>query len=337
MLLLETTDAEARAIVGALHAVASGGGAAAALPIELDCIGAIQRHLMQRDPPLPGSPGPLPATLERDLADPSLRKRVVRVMAMLACADIALPLAKIEVMEEAARRLGIAEFGLALLGRVARGTAPRFDMTLLKRFLAHYWSFEGRAGRKEWLSLLWSIAPWIPGLGRAIGQPELLARYRSLAALPEDSFGHAVHRYYAVNGFPVPGAPKSIPEGWARHEVYHVLSGYNINLPGELLLAGFIAGNTEEMCLDLALPALLQIHANRKFVPGPTAEGLLRPDAFFHAVARGSRMRPDLLAGWRLWDDAPRRLEEVRARFGIPPIPPERLPELEREEALLAI
>jgi hypothetical protein len=158
----------------------------------------------------------------------------------------------------------------------------------------------------------------------------------ALAALPDGTLGHAVHRYYARNRFPVPGEPKSIPEGWARHEVYHVISSYGITLQGELLLAAFIAGNTEELCLDLVLPALVQLHAGKTFVPGPTASGLLKPDEFFRAMARGAAMRVDLLDGWTLWDVADQDLGELRARYGLPALSTEETQTLATAKALLA-
>jgi hypothetical protein len=259
----------------------------------------------------------------------------VRLLATMAVIDPAIAPAKVAVLEDAAGRLQVAEFGLTLLHRIARGQYRRNGFGLMTRFVNHYWSYTGKAGLRDWAAMLWPAMPWLPGLRGYLGQDALLARYRALARLPQDTLGFAVHRYYEVNGFPVPGEPKSIPEGWARHEVYHVLANYNTNLQGELLLAGFIGGNTDEMCLDIVLPALVQLHAGKRFVPGPIAEGILMPDDFFRAVARGAAMKVDLLAGWRLWEAADQPLSDVRARYGIPAFTPEEHARLAAEEALL--
>lgn len=336
MKLLELAPAQAAAVVQAAWAVVSAGGAVEPLPIERDCIAALQRHMLRLEPPLPGAPGPLPDDLEARLDTPDLRRQTVRQLAILATVDGAVRPDKVAVVEAAAKRLGVEEFGLLVLGRIARGRYRRNGFGLMKRIIAHYWSPTGRARLRDWMAILWTMAPWLPGLRGYLGQDALLARYRALAALPEDTVGHAVHRYYARNGFPVPGEPKSIPEGWARHEVYHVISNYGISLQGELLLAGFIAGNTEELALDLVLPALVQLHAGKTFVPGPTAAGLLRPDAFFRAMARGAAMRVDLLAGWRLWDVAGMKLQELRERYGLPPLSAAETEALAAEKALLA-
>ena len=51
------------------------------------------------------------------------------------------------------------------------------------------------------------------------------------------SIAHLIHAYGLLVvaatiglegvGFPVPGDRQAIPEGWARHEVYHVIANYN--------------------------------------------------------------------------------------------------------------
>ncbi|MEQ8816621.1 MAG: hypothetical protein RLO51_26530 [Thalassobaculum sp.] len=336
MKLLELTPAQAAAVVQAAWAVVSAGGGATPAAIEVECIEALQRHMLRRDPALPGAPGPLPDDLEAQLDTPDLRRQTVRQLAILATVDGVVRPDKVAVVEAAARRLRVDEFGLLVLGRIARGQYRRNGFGLMKRIVAHYWSPTGRARLRDWLAILWTVAPWFPGLRGYLGQDDLRARYLALAELPDDTLGHQVHRYYARNGFPVPGEPRSIPEGWARHEVYHVISSYGITLQGELLLAGFIAGNTEELALDLVLPALVQLHAGKTFVPGPTASGLLRPDAFFRAMARGAAMRVDLLAGWRLWDVADMKLRDLRERYGLPPLTPAETEALTQEKALLA-
>jgi len=337
----EPTARQTAAIVQAMAAVVSAAGHIPPEPIELDSIAAVQRHLLGQGEPIACAPGPLPERLEIDLETPELRRTTVRILAMLPVIDGKILPEKVRVVEDAAARLGVVDFGVVMLGRLARDRDCRvaFGLMMLgltRRYLAHYQSLSGKAGARDWAYVLWSVTPWLPGLRRILRLDELLARYRGLAALPRETLGHAVHRYYAEKGFPMPGAPKSIPEGWARHEVYHVLSNYNTNLVGELLLAGFIAGNTEQLCLEVVLPALVHLQAGKKFVPGPVAEGKLRPDDFFRAVARGMAMNVDLLAGWRLWEVADRDLAELRANYNVPPLREDEHARLAAENALLA-
>ena len=320
MKLFDPTAEQLSVIVDAAYAVASGGGALEPEPIELEAIDAFQRHMLGMAEPRRGSGGALPATLETAILDPALRRQTVRQLAILSLVDGRMRREKVAIVEEASQRLGVAEFGLTVLSKLSKREGRGHAFGFMKRIVAHYWSFDGRATMRDWLGMVWTAAPWMPGLGRYLGRGTLLARYRGLADLPPGSFGRAVHGYYAKHGFPMPGEPKSLPEGWARHEIYHVLSGYATNLQGELLLAGFIAGNTDELCLDIVLPALIQLHVGVKFVPGPVSKGKLQPDAFFRAMARGAVMQPDLLAGWRMWDVVEVPLEDLRRRYGIPPL-----------------
>jgi hypothetical protein len=336
MRVLRLTPVQNARVVQALYAVISAGGRIAPVDAEIASVDAIQRHLFLQQQPLRGTPGPLPDDLAGVLTTPELRVQVVRLMAMLPPLDKRLRLEKVEVVEAAARQLGVAEFGLVMLRRFALKQHKRIVPRLAKRLIDHYWSISGRPEPRGWLSLWWSLTPWFPGLRRRLKLDELLARYEALERLPAGTLGHAIHAYYARNGFPIPGAPKSIPEGWARHEVYHVVSSYGTTVPGELLLAAFIAGNTTELALDVVLPALLQFHVGRRLLAGAVAEDTFRPDEFFRAMARGAMMSVDLLAGWQIWEHAHVELDELRALYQLPPLGDEERRLLGEQDALLA-
>ena len=336
MKLVKLDSTQNAAAVQALWAVISGNGRIEPTPAEVASIEAIQRHIFLQDPGIAGAPGPLPANLVAALPTPELRLTLVRLMAMLPPIDKKMRLEKIEVVEQAAARLGVDEFGVTMLRKVAKGQANRIMFKLMKRFVDHYWPIGGEPQAREWVSLAWSVMPWFPGLRRWLRLDELLDNYRGLVKLPPGTLGHEVHRFYAANGFPIPGTKGSIPEGWARHEIYHIISNYKPSMMGEMLLAAFIAGNTKHMALDVALPALIQLHAGIKFAPGPMGEDLFLPDPFFRAMARGAAMDVDLLAGWRLWEHAAVDLDELRGRYRLPAITEDERRALAPHDAVLA-
>ncbi len=323
-------------LVQALSAVITAGGQMSASADELESVVAIQRHLFGQDEPLEAVSGPLPESLAETFPDPAMRLQLVRLMAMLPPVDKQLPIDKVEIVEAAARQLEVTEFGLVMLRCIALKQYKRIMFKLMKRFVNYYWPISGQPEWRAWLSMWWSVTPWFPGLRSWLGLNELLAKYRELEELPPGTLGNEVYRYYERNDFPVPGSPKSIPEGWARHEIYHIIANYQTSLPGELYLAGFIAGNTAEMSLDVALPALVQLHTGRQFAPGPMAEGLFRADGYFRAVARGASMSVDLLAGWQLWEHADVPLNQLRARYALPDFSVEERRSLEAQDAVLA-
>jgi hypothetical protein len=48
--------------------------------------------------------------------------------------------------------------------------------------------------------------------------------------------------------------------------------------------------------------------------------GQLKPDEFFHAIARGAAMRVNLMEEWDFWEHAERPLADLRQEYGLPPL-----------------
>lgn len=320
---------QACAIVQAMYAVVSAEGRIAPLPIEIESVDAIQRHLLHQGSLLAVAEQTLPNDLADVLDTEVLRRETVRILALLPPIDQKVLPEKVQVVEEAARRLGIEDRGLVILRQAVKGQYRRMAMAMMSRSVAHYWSPTGRARLRDWLDMVRIMLPPIPGIYAMLTNQELLAKYQALGAKPASSMGHALHGFYIKRGFPLPGEPKSFPEGWGKHEVYHVLSEYDTSLQGEMLNAAFSGGNTEKLCMDLLLATLLQFQAGRQVLPGPKPVGLLLPDAFFRAVARGAAMNVDLLQGFDLWSVVDQPLQDLRANYQIPSLS-------ERERAVLA-
>ncbi|GHD41922.1 hypothetical protein GCM10017083_06340 [Thalassobaculum fulvum] len=317
MKLVHPSPAQLAAVVQALYAVASAEGRIAPISVEVRSIDAIQRHLLGQESPAAGTAGPLPASLAAVLDAPDIRRMTVRLMMMLAVIDRRVRPEKVAVVEEAARQLGIEDRGLGILRRAARGQNKRIALTLMKTFV-DWWSPSGKAGLRDWLRFVWWMLPQLHGAGTARKNREMLARYQGLATLPEGSFGHTLYRFYADHEIALPGAPKSVP--WIMHEVYHVLSEYGVALEAELLLTAFVGGTQEETCMDQILFGLLSYQAGRQIVGGVISEGLLDPEDYFRAMARGARVQVDLVHGWDFWAVAEVDMAELRARYNLPPI-----------------
>jgi hypothetical protein len=303
--------------VQALHAVATANGTLDAQPLELASIEAIQRHMMRQANPVMPAAFSLPADLDRVLDTPDLRKQAVRFMAILAMLDRKVLPAKVAVVEEAARRLAFDEFGLRILKLASEGRYKRVTFALAGRFV-DWWSETGKAGLRDWMKFVWWMLPMLHGEKTRRANRELTARYRALEALPPGTFGRTLLGFYKTYDIALPGEPKSVP--WAMHEVYHVLSEYGVSLPSELWLTAFIGGTQEETCLDQMLFGLLSYHVGRQIVAGVISEGLFAPEDYFRAMARGASINVDLVHGWDLFSVADVPMQELRARYGIPPV-----------------
>jgi hypothetical protein len=336
MRIIHPTPPQAASIVQAMHAVVTAEGTIAPLPAELDSIAAIQRHLLHREAPLEPPAPTLPADLAEQLDDPTLRRETVRILALLPVIDERVLPEKVAVVEKAAAALAIEDRGLVILRRAARRQFRRIALGMMRRSVAHYWSPTGKARLRDWLDMLRIVLPPVPGIYAMVTDRRLLAKYRGLAERPTETLGYALYRFYAQRGYPMPGAPKSMPEGWSKHEAYHVISEYETSLQGEMLNAAFSGGNTEILCMDVLLLTLLQFQAGLQIMPGPAPHGELRPDAFFRAVARGMAMQVDLLAGWDLWSAVDLPLSELRRRYGVPPLSDAERAALAQWDALIA-
>ncbi len=336
MHVIHPDPAQARAIVQAMYAVVSGEGRVPVLPVEEESIDAIQRHLLHQAQPLRPEAMTLPRDLAQALPDPILRLETVRILTMLPTLDQQVTAAKTEVVERAAAQLEVDDVGLKLLRQAVKRQFTRMAFGLMGRSVAYYWSPTGKARLRDWLDMLRIGMPTIPGLYALLTDRALLAKYTGLASRPDGTLGNALYYFYTLRGFPLPGEPKSFPEGWSKHECYHIISEYETTDQGEMLNAAFSGGNTEVLCMDLLMLTLLQFHAGFQVMPGPAPKGALKPDAFFRAVARGAATRPDMLNGWDLWTVVDLPMDELRRRMNVPPLSHDERATLAQWDALIA-
>ncbi|MFM8304202.1 MAG: hypothetical protein ACKOA9_07905 [Actinomycetota bacterium] len=157
--------------------------------------------------------------------------------------------------------------------------------------------------------------------------PELVERILSFARLPEGTLGHALTQFYADHGLSVPGASASeINYVFVAHDMNHVIAGYPPVAAGEVSLGAFQMGMSDSEASWILCLTNLAIHEAGVIQLGdiaPKSETLARPgvaDMFAQAMARGIACTGDFGAADHFamveWP-----LEEVRAHFGVPPLP----------------
>jgi len=320
--------------VRAMLAVVSAEGRMTPTRIEHESIDAIQRHVLGLAAPLGAlSPGPLPSDLDAAVQGDDLRLNTVRMLALLPLVDRRILPGKADVVAEAARRLGINEPSLDILHNASRGRYGRVGFALMRRFVSAFWSPTGKARLRDYAQFAWWMMPRLHGKRTAERNRALTEQFRRLRDLPDGTLGREVFRFHEANGIPLPGEPGSVP--WSMHEVYHAIGEYGLAFHPELVLTAFIGGNQDETCLDQLLFGLLAHHVGKQIIGGHVTQGLLEPEAYFHAVARGMAMSQNLLKSWTLWDDAATPLPEVRRKFNVAPFSPEELAEMGNKGDLL--
>ena len=151
------------------------------------------------------------------------------------------------------------------------------------------------------------------------GEPAIAARFQALGTLPERTLGHAFHRFHRARGFALPGEPGCMPEDLlARHDITHILAGYNTDPNGEICANAFAGGSMPKHALMVAITGLLAYHNSALADAGSRLEiktGNLEPRAFTEAFARG--MRSVCLLDWDYHQDWETEVDELRARFRI--------------------
>jgi ubiquinone biosynthesis protein COQ4 len=141
---------------------------------------------------------------------------------------------------------------------------------------------------------------------------------QALAALPEGTLGHTYAHHLMEHDLDPDlfQAPPALPPAVAYfaqrfrqcHDVWHVLTGYEANVAGEIALQAFCHGQ-----LGTPAPALAAITGSLQRSLSEPLVALRAWDAY----QRGKRARFLLSVRWEeLWDVP---LHELRRRFHIPP------------------
>ncbi len=178
-------------------------------------------------------------------------------------------------------------------------------------------------------------------------QPELVTRYDALAELADGTLGNAFFHHYHDNHFAFPGAEWGVAEAWGTpHDTLHLLSGYSTSAQGELLVAVFNGASLSQPADPFeshVLPVILTYHLGIELNKGinkgdrermdrdpswrDNFEGNvhlgLDPGKLWVAWERGRAMSEDVFSGrWSFWDHIHTPLDELRARYTIPPLDP---------------
>jgi hypothetical protein len=153
---------------------------------------------------------------------------------------------------------------------------------------------------------------------------ELADRLKSMRNLPPGTLGHEYFEFLDRHGFQFPGEATSAPAVFVAHDMCHVITGYGTTGEEEIAVNSMQVAVNDSDAHWVQLLGSLSIHEagffNRNGFVAKTAslgrEGAA--EILAEAFRRGAECTGDYTAADHLaLADQP--LEEVRARFGIPP------------------
>jgi hypothetical protein len=338
-MIIDATDAQAEAVLRALYTVASANGTEPISTADGWGIQGAQRTLLGRSGTvdLDALPVISPAELATSVTDAGARLEVLRAQAVMVLVDAIIDDAKFAVVIETAKAFdqspGFVEAYTRLMHNDVRAAAAEMVRQNVASIPGLPWQPDD------------PFAPYLP-YGDA-PDPDLEARYRTLADCADDTLGHAFWAHYQRNGFSFPGNPDAVAESWGTpHDTLHVLSGYDTSPQGEILVSGFTGGqlkNGVEPFESNVLPSAITYHmglelnkginkGDRERMASDTSwrdnlEGNvhlgLDPAKLWVAWARGRELSIDVFSGhWDFWRYVDLPLDDLREQWGVPPLDP---------------
>lgn len=286
-------EAQTRAILGAMRAVAETGGPASADD---------RRALASADQYMFGHPAPFvfdnlargsPEDLAAALAGSDLARDALKFLTVMALVDGRLDKAKITEVMRYAAALGVEA---RHLDEVREATQGRLREALADMTRCNMASITNR----PWTG--GDATDWLLPYKGAGADPVLAARFETLAALPDESFGRRFWRHFKENRYSFPGDPQALNAGFCvPHDSAHVLTGYNTTPRGEILVSTFTAAmHPEYPMAGHVLPVIFSWHLRTQINPvAGEAGGALDPmnSGTPGPAARRPRSTPSRRAG----------------------------------------
>ncbi len=310
---VDATPTQARTILKAMLAIAAAG------PTITDAdrasVIAAARYIFKLDlsGDLAGLTPPQGDELAALAAKPDLATEATRFATVMALVDGTLDNAKLNAVLRLAATLGVETDFVHDIAEVVQGRLRDATAHMIR---ANLESITGKPWTTDGDSIEW----FLPYKG-AHADPALAARFHALAELPEETFGHTFAIFYLSQKYAFPGEEQALNFKFATpHDSSHLLAGYDTTPRGELLVSTFTAAmHRNEAMSGHVLPVLFSWHLGIALneVAG-AAKGALDPQEFWHAWARGEKMKVDLFGpSWDFWAATGEPIEAVRTRVGV--------------------
>lgn len=169
-----------------------------------------------------------------------------------------------------------------------------------------------------WQGVLSFFTEDLLSLPKAKENAELAWRYRKIGLLPEGTLGRELWRYYRERQFAFAGELGGVPEALVHHDITHILTGYDTDLAGELATLAYVAGLRGEEPSSALFLVLLQHAVGSKGGAGAHLD--VPVETILAARERGRATAEDFTKKRDFWDVMERPIDELRARYGVPPL-----------------
>ena len=305
--LMQVRGQQAEDVLALLKGVATDEGRLPLHEIHQKTLDAVAEHLLKTDLDIAALATSLEGAGER-VSDPELRLEVLNMAGVLPFLEEETLEQKVGAFERLAEGFGFDKKFAEELHALAHKKATHLELDSLRAARLELGGSAMKLGLKA-----------LAGFFHLDGNKEMLARYEGYEALPEDTFGHSLIRYYRDNDFPIPGtAGAPFSNTLQTHDMHHVLAGYPTTPVGEMCVLAFDGAMMEEDGGKLLIAAVAEWQIGFQISADPVWKNQFKPDIILRAYERGGEATTNYLVkdfDFLPWMD--KKLEEVRAEFGI--------------------
>lgn len=283
--------------------------------LERRLIAAVMQQLLHLDHDLDTIEPIEPAAVAAEVRDPGFRERIVRGCAMIAVIDGEAQPAELDYLNALGKHCGIKDPNLTSLKHMARGRMRLLRYDLARRFVRTD-LFKTTIRDEGLLAFLRSVKEFF----LKQENPDLSARYRALAELPEGTLGRAYYRFIHDADLRFPGEVGGFPETIVVHDCMHVLAEYDNDAAGEALISAFHGGHHSEDLFSNVMFGIMQFHLGIAINPRVHAsQEEIVPEKLVEAFVRGSQCNGDPIREFKPWEHWSRTLDELRLELNIVP------------------
>jgi tellurite resistance protein len=307
--MLTLTSAQVQVALGAARVVASADGRFD--EHEQRLLSAAARALHYDGPIEDASPEQVAAAV----SDEATRLRIVQALILVAMIDGEVQDAEHAAIRSYANALGVDEPRLANLKHLAHGHTRLLYFDLWRRS-AYLQDSAKKAWHDKGLRGLYQFFGSLPGIAT---DAKTAARYQELGELPEGTFGRAYFQHMTERKFSFPGEKRGFPEELVKHDLAHVIGGYDTNPEGECEVIAFIAGFMKHDPFGYLFMVVIHMQLGVNIFDGSPVERMIVPmERCVSALERGNNVTRDLYdPEWDFWAEFPLPLDEVRRKYGV--------------------
>lgn len=241
---------------------------------------------------------------------------VLRFLVVTALMDGEINQEKIQAVFDYAKATNISPHYLLQLQKTLDGDMAWLIKDIAQKNLESFDFFPNLQDEKE-------IDNWLFPYRGDNKNPQLVAKYEHLSALPHNSFGYRIWKQFKDNNYYFPGDEQGVNYIFVMpHDSLHVLSGYDTTPYGELLVSTFTSTMVEKNSIEgQIIPVMYSFYLGIKLNDlAGTSRCTINPYNFWEAWYRGSQMQVNLFASnWNIWDVAEIPIFKLRQLYGVLP------------------